>query len=114
MANAFIKAFAKEYENVIIIGSDCLDLDETKINNAFQKLQDNDVVIGPAKDGGYYLLGMNKYYPCFFENKQWSTENVCVDTILDCKNHNLKYVLLETISDVDVESDLNFEKLSKI
>lgn len=114
MANAFIKSFSLKYEKVVIIGSDCLDLNEQIINEAFNKLDYNDVVIGPAKDGGYYLLGMKTYYPYLFENKQWSTENVCVDTILDCKKNNLKYILLDTISDIDVESDLNFEKLSKI
>jgi rSAM/selenodomain-associated transferase 1 len=114
MANAFIKAFARKYENVIIIGSDCLDLDENILQEAFIKLEHYDVVIGPALDGGYYLLGMKKYHPSFFENKQWSTNNVCIDTILDCKNHHLKYFLLKAISDVDVESDVNFEKLNKI
>jgi glycosyltransferase A (GT-A) superfamily protein (DUF2064 family) len=63
-------------------------------------------VIGPATDGGYYLLGMKKFYPAFFQNKNWSTDSVCSDTISDFKNLNLNHFSLETLTDVDEEKDL--------
>ena len=99
-------AFERDYKRVVIIGSDCKDLSNETIRQAYEELKKNDVVIGPAKDGGYYLLGMNSFYPELFENKQWSTENVMLDTILDVKKLGLKYSLLQPLSDVDYKEDL--------
>lgn len=106
MKNAFIKMFARGYEKVIIIGSDCYELSPEIIESAFQVLDENEVVIGPAKDGGYYLLGSKKLIPEFFSNKTWSTNNVLLDTILDCKNVGLSYFLLPELNDIDEEIDL--------
>lgn len=106
MKNAFVKMFARGYEKVIIIGSDCAELDEVLVEEAFAALNDHDVVIGPAKDGGYYLLGSKKLIPSFFTNKTWSTNNVFLDTILDCKKAGLSYYVLKELNDIDEESDL--------
>ena len=62
--------------------------------------------MGPAKDGGYYLLGMNKLHLELFKNKTWSSENVLSDTLLDIEKLNLTYHLLDILSDVDYEDDL--------
>jgi len=64
------------------------------------------VVIGPAFDGGYYLLGMDRHYSHLFRNKKWSTPDVLLDTILDAKKLKLSYTLLPTLTDVDEEKDL--------
>ena len=120
MLSAFTFAFAIGYKNVVIIGSDCIQLTAKIIEEAFELLipaclpagqagpadRSNDVVIGPAKDGGYYLLGMNKLYKELFQNKKWSSENVLLDTLIDLKKRNVPYKLLETLSDVDHEEDL--------
>jgi hypothetical protein len=104
--NAFKLAFEKGYDSVVIIGSDCLELSTHDLEEAFFSLEKKDVIVGPAKDGGYYLLGMNKLHHQLFENKTWSSENVLLDTLLDIENLNLTYQLLDTLSDVDYEEDL--------
>jgi len=104
MLNAFAKGFEAGYEKIIIIGSDLFDLTPKHINDAFNKLTNHDVVIGPAEDGGYYLLGMKKLHKTIFKNKNWGTESVRKDTLQDLKN-NTTY-LLETLNDIDVYEDL--------
>jgi hypothetical protein len=106
MANAFLKAFSLGYKKVLIIGSDCFDLTENIITDAFTLLGENDLVLGPAKDGGYYLLGMKTFYPSLFQNKKWSTENVFTDTIADLAKLGLSFKLLPTLLDIDEEKDL--------
>lgn len=110
MYNAFKQTFSNQYKSVVIIGSDCLDLNEHIITDAFDILYDNEIVIGPAKDGGYYLLGMRKLYKEFFINKHWSTENVLLDTLLDVSQLNVSMKLLPTLSDIDEEKDLEVHK----
>ncbi len=110
MKNAFINAFESGYEKVIIIGTDCPEINKTILKNAFMKLNNLDVVIGPATDGGYYLLGMKKLYSCLFQNMKWSTDAVLNDTIDLCNKHQLTYFLLPELTDVDEEKDLiNFK-----
>lgn len=112
MQNAFAENFST-YQAIGIIGSDCLELSTEILQQAFEKLKQYDVVIGPAKDGGYYFLGMKHYYHFLFENKKWSTDSVFLDTIEDLKTHQLSYFLLETLSDIDTENDLkNIEWVS--
>ncbi|MFZ9047021.1 MAG: TIGR04282 family arsenosugar biosynthesis glycosyltransferase, partial [Cyclobacteriaceae bacterium] len=65
--NAFDHAFEKGYSRVTIIGSDCYDLKKKHLEEAFDQLEINDVVVGPAKDGGFYLLGLNGPFPALFE-----------------------------------------------
>ncbi len=69
MENAFKLGFDKEYDRLIVIGSDCLELNTSIVNKAFELLESNDVVVGPAKDGGYYLLGMKKVHQAFLKIK---------------------------------------------
>jgi len=104
--NAFKNIFDEHYENIIIIGSDCFELSNEIIETAFSLLKKNDVVIGPAKDGGYYLLGMKKMYPSIFENINWSTSEVFYQTIQKIRSLNLSYELLPVLSDVDTVHDL--------
>ena len=106
MNNAFISTFEKGYESVVIIGTDCPQLNAGIIINAFAYLNDHDVVIGPSADGGYYLLGMSQHYSALFENIEWSTETVFHNTINICKNNSFSYSLLPVLHDVDEEKDL--------
>lgn len=106
MDRAFDASFAAGYEKVAIIGSDCYELTREILLDAFNKLDENQAVVGPAHDGGYYLLGMTDMYSRLFRGKKWSTSNVMLDTMLDLKKLNIKYHLLPTLSDVDNEEDL--------
>ncbi|MDQ4139456.1 MAG: TIGR04282 family arsenosugar biosynthesis glycosyltransferase [Bacteroidota bacterium] len=106
MRNAFEQAFATGYEQVCIIGSDCYELTEQIILQAFEKLERNDVVIGPAQDGGYYLLGMKTLHESFFTDKKWSTDSVLPDTLNNIKAGGQTVALLPELTDVDEEKDL--------
>jgi len=106
MQAAFENAFAQGYEKVCIIGSDCYELDTDILKEAFARLNEKDLVIGPATDGGYYLLGMNKMNTFLFRNKDWSTPSVLSDTLDDIKEANLSLTLLPVLTDIDEEKDL--------
>ncbi|WP_369048319.1 TIGR04282 family arsenosugar biosynthesis glycosyltransferase [Tenacibaculum sp. UWU-22] len=104
MQSAFKKAFDMGYKKVLIIGSDLYDLTQSHINKAFEKLNSNDVVMGPAKDGGYYLLAMKKLHANIFENKAWGTATVKTETLNDLKDNRV--YLLDELNDIDVIEDL--------
>lgn len=106
MQFAFERAFEKGYQRVCIIGTDCIELTEEILSNAFIKLETNDAVLGPALDGGYYLLGMKKLHHQLFNNKMWSTNSVSEATINDFTKLGLKYDLLPSLTDVDEQKDL--------
>ena len=104
MENAFKNSFESGYKKVIIIGSDLYDLTSENVEKAFTELDNNDLVIGPANDGGYYLLGMKKLHPKIFKNKNWGTSSVKKDTLKDLKDK--KVFLLNELNDVDVFEDI--------
>ncbi len=106
MMKAFEGLFQKGYQQLIIIGSDCPGISSDLLNDAFKHLSIVDVVIGPARDGGYYLLGMNELHPNLFQNKKWSTPSVFDDTLKDIRALSLNYAQLETLNDIDTEQDL--------
>lgn len=108
MKNAFNCVFAKGYSKVIIIGSDCFELTPDILNSAFDKLDRSDIVIGPANDGGYYLLGMGKPNPYLFDNIQWSTNRVLHETIEIMRENNLSFSLLTELNDIDEAKDITF------
>lgn len=92
-------------DQVVIIGSDCPQLQSQGIKEAFSKLDTSNIVIGPSQDGGYYLLGMDDFYPELFQDINWSTETVCAETLQKAETLNLKSTKLEVLSDVDFEED---------
>jgi len=104
MQNAFQTLFDLGYQNCIIIGSDLFDLQANHINEAFNKLESNDVIIGPAEDGGYYLLGLKKVIPSIFKNKNWGTSTVLSSTLKDLEKHKIEF--LKTLNDIDTFEDL--------
>lgn len=95
---------------VLIIGSDCAALTSEDIERAFIELEDNDVVIGPAVDGGYYLLGMNDLQLFLFQDMSWSQESLIEETIFKIQDRGLRYSLLSTKSDVDYHEDWENQK----
>ncbi len=111
MKNSFGILFSAGYQQIIIIGSDCYDLTINILNEAYKALSKNEVVIGPSLDGGYYLLGMSKFISDLFDNKKWSSETVYADTVNQITRLNYSFYSLVMLNDVDVESDIDFEKI---
>ena len=107
MLAAFQYGFSLGYQKIIIIGSDLYSLSPRHIESAFEQLENYDVVIGPALDGGYYLLGLNFIIPKIFKQKQWSTSSVLKETLSDLKEFNVN--LLEPLNDIDTYEDLKKE-----
>ncbi len=115
MAKAFDDLYGLSYSKILIIGSDCLLLSEEILNTAFDKLSDQQVVIGPSEDGGYYLIGFNfdlishvyqRVLAMFFLNKVWSHPDVLNEAVEACHRLNLQYFLLPILADVDTSEDL--------
>lgn len=88
---------------VVLIGTDCVEIDRSLLCDAFQRLETADLLLGPAKDGGYYLIGMKKAYPFLFERVPWSTDRVLRETLEKAKKVGLTVELLKTLSDLDEE-----------
>jgi len=106
MLNAFQDEFNNQYNSICIIGCDCYDLSSDVIEMAFESLHKHDFVIGPANDGGYYLIGMNKFTPQIFENKTYSTHHVFGEAIQEIKKLNKSYFVLPELTDIDDINDL--------
>ena len=104
MKHAFKAAFAAGHKKVIIVGSDLYDLRTRHIEEAFTALDTQETVIGPAKDGGYYLLGMKSLIPEVFSNKEWGTETVYEATLANLDKEKLH--ILEELNDIDFAEDL--------
>lgn len=106
MIHAFSELYEREHDKVIIIGSDCNELSTKILQSAFNSLDDNDVVLGPTYDGGYYLIGMKKLHADLFTGKNWSTESVFEQTIKSIDENDLSYSVLPKLNDVDHKEDV--------
>ncbi len=104
MMSAFHDGFHSGYEKIIIIGSDMYDLSQADLENAFDQLDKYDFVLGPAEDGGYYLLGMRTLDTSLFKGKKWGQDSVLKDTLNNLEGKN--YSLLDTRNDVDHYEDI--------
>ena len=104
MQNAFDLLFKKGYQKIVIVGSDIYELNSQDIEDSFISLKTSSYVIGPAKDGGYYLLGMRQLNKNIFENKNWGMDTVFNDTIIDLKENVV--VLLSEKNDIDIYDDI--------
>jgi rSAM/selenodomain-associated transferase 1 len=106
MESAFRSGFKAGYTAICIVGTDCLELTGKIVKEAFLKLLTHEVVIGPAVDGGYYLLGMKCLQPALFKNKNWGTGTVLTQTLDDIKLLGLSCWQLQPLNDVDRIEDL--------
>ena len=102
--HAFSEVF-EQNEKVIIIGSDCAQLSANHIQQAIDTLDNNNVVIGPSLDGGYYLLGMDSNFQFLFEDIEWSTESVFETTKNKALAQDLTVAEIEKLSDIDYIED---------
>ncbi|MCH8557057.1 MAG: TIGR04282 family arsenosugar biosynthesis glycosyltransferase [Balneolia bacterium] len=107
MKNAFIQLLKEGFESVCIIGSDCPGITESDLDSAFSSLDAVDVVIGPARDGGYYLLGMKEDQTDVFGLEAWSHSDVFEETMRIIRNKKLSYAQLRPLSDLDDITDYN-------
>ncbi len=89
------------YQKVAVIGTDCVELSDTLIGEAFMALDSHDLVMGPALDGGYYLLAAKQFYPELFSCIAWSTEQVLRQTLERASALGLKVKQLPVLADID-------------
>ena len=106
MRRAFGQGFVRGYQPIIAIGSDCSGLDEVCLRQAVAALAQSDVVLGPASDGGYYLIGLRRPEPRLFETIEWSTAAVLATTQARIRECGLSCSLLEEKEDVDDQAGL--------
>ena len=112
MSRALGDGFEDGCPAVVIIGSDIPDISSDILESAFNGLANQELVVGPAADGGYYLIGMrrsamNRANPQIFEGIQWGTDAVLSQTLAIARDLKLKYCLLDTLKDVDRPEDLS-------
>ncbi len=110
LGSRMLTAFGEQFEagagRVVIIGSDCLSLTSNHLNRAFAALDTADVVIGPATDGGYYLLGMSQLHPALFaDTLPWSQSDLRERTEALIQQNGLTLWLLDELTDIDEWAD---------
>lgn len=102
---AFAGHFRSDAEHVVIIGSDCPDVTATDIEDAWLALAAHDVVLGPALDGGYWLIGLRAPQPGLFTAMPWSTDRVFSETMRRARESDLRVAVMRELADVDTEAD---------
>ncbi len=102
---AFARTFDEGTGRVVVIGSDCPDVSPGDIQAAWTALLSHDVVLGPATDGGYWLIGLRAPQPGLFADVAWSTNGVLDETLERSRAAGLKTLLLRKLTDVDTEAD---------
>lgn len=95
-------------ENVLCIGTDCLELEVRHLKDATRALRQDPVVIAPALDGGYVLIGLSQFESSIFQNMMWSTDSVFRETIRRIDRLGWRVTQLETLRDIDEPADLEF------
>lgn len=109
LGRAFEQEFAAGTQRIVAVGADCPGLNAQHVCHAFHQLASKDVVLGPARDGGYYLIGLrqgNCFHQGLFQGIDWSTSRVFQQTQIKAQQLNLSLAELETLSDVDRPQDL--------
>jgi len=107
MASAFERLFAVGMTGVVIVGIDCPDLDIQIMAEAFQLLETHDLVLGPAQDGGYYLIGLQRLIPELFVGIDWGTAQVRQQTTEIAENLGLAIAFVPMLYDIDRPEDLD-------
>jgi uncharacterized protein len=108
MCGAFRSAFDKGYQSVMIVGTDCPGLTTDFMAQGFAALQNQVVTIGPAIDGGYYLIGLQRLVPELFQKINWSTATVFSETLAIADKLQLSTYLLPSLHDIDLPDDLQY------
>lgn len=106
LGRAFAEAFNSGYQRVLIIGADCPALSPQILAGGFAGLAEHDLVLGPAADGGYYLVGLARPCPQLFRNRPWGSDRLLHETLAAAEKNALSCHLLEELADVDRPEDL--------
>ena len=106
LARCIRNSFADDAERVVVIGTDCPELTSRDIDSGFAALDEVDVVLGPATDGGYYLIGVHGDHPSLFTDMAWSAPNTLDLTVQRAADAGLRVRLLSPRSDIDTVEDL--------
>jgi uncharacterized protein len=106
LAFAFDQGFATGRTRLLAIGSDCPAISEPQVTTALHLLQQHDLVLGPALDGGYYLIGLSQMIPELFEGISWGSERVLEETVAIASHLNLSTAFLDPLPDIDRPEDL--------
>ena len=104
MYDAFLEAFGRGCRRVLLIGTDIPELSASHIDRAFEALNGRDLVLGPSRDGGYWLIGMRQAFN-LFQGINWGERTVLDQTMALAKGKGLSLHLLETLSDIDTLED---------
>lgn len=105
LARAFDEAFLQGARRVVVIGTDCPDVDAALVAEAFDALATHDAVFGPAHDGGYYLLGLSRSMPRAFAHVPWSTADTGATTLARLAEEGARVALLPVLRDLDEPPD---------
>lgn len=113
MSRAFGKCFSLGFRNVVIIGTDCVMITEEDVETAFSLLSGGEfeAVLGPATDGGYYLLGLCRETAAVFQDIQWSTSRVFKETEKRMRESGLRHAVMRELWDIDEEKDISIEDI---
>ena len=111
MLHAIKRGFEGGFRHVVLIGTDCYELSTAIIESAFAALRQSDAVVGPARDGGFYLVGMNRAIPELFLGRQWSTSEVLKESTEILRSLDIPCKLLPLLSDIDTIDDLKASEL---
>lgn len=114
MYNALEKGNALGYENICLVGADIWGLTPEILNRAFGRLEFHDWVFGPAKDGGYYLVGCRSPLKEVFMLEKWSHSLVLKETLMICDKLSLSISLIDELKDIDTVEDLKGTDLEKL
>lgn len=109
MANAFKDGFQMGYERLLLIGTDIPEISSPVLHQAFRILENRDAVIGPARDGGYYLIGFNRKSfsgQIFFDDMDWSSGHVFERTLSILTREGLSFEKTPELCDIDTSEDL--------
>lgn len=106
MARSLAVAFQAGMERVVIIGTDCPSLNTNLLTKAFHQLHSDDLVLGPALDGGYYLIGLRCFILELFTDINWGTAEVLHQTVAIAKKLDLSVAYLPQLADIDRPEDL--------
>ena len=113
MSRAFAECFSLGFRNVVIIGTDCVMITEEDLETAFSLLSGGqfEAVLGPATDGGYYLLGLRRKTDAIFQDMQWSSARVFKETERRMRENGLRHAVMRELSDIDEEKDINIKDI---
>jgi uncharacterized protein len=106
LAAAFAELLSRPEDRAVVIGTDCPDLTPDLVREAFATLGRHEAVLGPADDGGYYLIGLSRQAPELFRGIAWGTGSVLAQTLERAKGAGLNVAMLGALWDIDTPEDL--------